>query len=297
MIKLQENSRVCFVGDSITANNGYISYIQSYYHENCKDSGIKFYNCGVSGGSTVSQLRFFDDDTARHNPTHIFIMLGVNDSWRDLLGTPQSKERYNLLVEKYKLYKANLAKLYDKAKENGATVIFMTPPPYAEYQKGDSPVLCGAYSLIQGYADYVKCFAAKNGCDLIDIHGYLTEKMQSEDLYAPDRVHPIEKGHYYMAKCILKSLGFDAQEYAPLPSYMENLHNKVSNLRRIYFAELNIIGDYTLPIEEKCKKVQAYLETPSPVFETQAKAFLEHCRNKEQLYIDIENILCNGFEN
>ena len=296
MKTIPNNARVCFVGDSITANNGYISYIQSFYHENCKDCGIKFYTCGVSGGSTATQLTYFDDDTARHNPTHVFIMLGVNDSWRDRLAEPKSKARYDLLVERYEIFKDNLEKLYQKAKSIGAEVIFMTPPPYAEYMESETPAFPGAYALIQGYADHVKSFALSKGCDLVDVHGYLTAKMQEENLYNPDRVHPNEKGHYHIASCILNALGFENAEYAPIPSYMDEIRSKVQALRYIYFAELVIIGNYALPLEEKRKKIEAYLATPSPAFEIQAKGFLEHVDNKEQLYKDVEEILCKGFE-
>ena len=54
MISIPSNARVCFVGDSITANNGYISYIQDYFYKNRNADKIKFYNCGASGGSSSS---------------------------------------------------------------------------------------------------------------------------------------------------------------------------------------------------------------------------------------------------
>ena len=77
---------------------------------------------------------------------------------------------------------------------------------------------------------------------------------------------------------------------------MDEIRSKVQALRYIYFAELVIIGNYTLPFEEKCKKVEAYLQTQSPAFEIQAKGFLEHINNKELLYNEVEEILCKGFE-
>ena len=41
MINIPNNSRVCFVGDSITANNDYISYVQDYFYKNRNSDGIK----------------------------------------------------------------------------------------------------------------------------------------------------------------------------------------------------------------------------------------------------------------
>ena len=65
-----KNARVCFIGDSITHNNGFVSYISAYYHEYLKDRKVNFYNCGVAGGRTRTALCVMDKDVFPHNPTH-----------------------------------------------------------------------------------------------------------------------------------------------------------------------------------------------------------------------------------
>ena len=92
-----KNARVCFVGDSITAANKYVSLIAAYYKENLPELNVQIYNCGVSGGTAKSQYIFFNDDVLPHNPTDIFIMLGINDSDRGLLNEPAGQERYEKL--------------------------------------------------------------------------------------------------------------------------------------------------------------------------------------------------------
>ena len=87
-----DNSRVCFIGDSITHNNGYLMHIVSYYKNKFKDSNINFYNCGVSGCTITEQLKIIENDTLSYNPTHAVILIGINDSERDRLIEKRSKE-------------------------------------------------------------------------------------------------------------------------------------------------------------------------------------------------------------
>ena len=291
MIKLPKGARVCFVGDSITANNDYILYIQNHFFKNRKNEGIKFYNCGVSGGGCWSQLQFFENDTARHKPTHIFIMLGVNDSGFGYLEKTRSAERYLSLTERYERFKVNLEKLYNEAKGTGAKIVFMTPPPYDEFAQIDTPAIHGAYALILGYADYVKQFAKAHGCEFIDVNRYLTEKMQSENLYNPDRVHPTRKGQFYIAECIIDSMGETPKEFAEIPEYLHELNDTVQKIRAIYFTELIIIGIHNLTVYEKYEKVKAYLEQPTPTYVKQAEIYLREKENEEKLYSEVENIL------
>lgn len=115
MYGFPENARVCFLGDSITHNNGFVSHITAFYHENFKEKNINFYNCGVSGGTVETLLSIFDEDILAHNPTHAVIMIGINDSGRGFLVEPRSKERYQKLLNAFESYKKNLTKLCQSA--------------------------------------------------------------------------------------------------------------------------------------------------------------------------------------
>ena len=98
----RENSRVCFMGDSITHNNDAVSHISAFYNKNFKN--VSVFNCGVAGGSIGTLISILDEDVLVHNPTHAVIMAGINDSCRDLLGEPRSKERYDKLVGAFESY-------------------------------------------------------------------------------------------------------------------------------------------------------------------------------------------------
>ena len=95
---LPENSRLAFIGDSLTHANNYPSRVIDYYRKNFHNLHVTFRNCGISGASVPTILRFFEEDILPFHPTHATIMLGVNDSWRDLLGSPRTEERDNRLA-------------------------------------------------------------------------------------------------------------------------------------------------------------------------------------------------------
>ena len=72
---------------------------------------IKFFNCGISGGTASILMKYFDEDVFSHKPTHIFVMLGVNDSGRDVLFLPRTQERYSKLKKAYENFKINFSKI------------------------------------------------------------------------------------------------------------------------------------------------------------------------------------------
>ncbi|MBQ8525118.1 MAG: hypothetical protein IJ460_00130 [Clostridia bacterium] len=122
-----DNARVCFLGDSITHNNEFVSRISAYYHENLKERNVNFYNCGVSGGGIYTLLQIFDEDIISRKPTHAVIMIGINDSGRDSLAMPRGEERYRLLNEHFENYKKNLDLLTKKLTDNNVEIILCTP--------------------------------------------------------------------------------------------------------------------------------------------------------------------------
>lgn len=258
-----KNSRVCFVGDSITHNNGFISHIVGFYNEHYKDRNINFYNCGVSGGHVSTLFPIFEDDILSHNPTHAVIMLGMNDSERLLLLEKRDKQRYEKLLNAFDLYKKNLAELCEKFKEKQVEIILCTPTPYDEYQESETEVLPGGFALIEGYADYVRKFAQDNGFALCDYHKYLSRKIQEAALINSDRVHPSDVGHYYMAKCFLLFQGLEIGENKKIPEYMNRWRELVEIYRNIRATEYFIVKDYTLSFEERIESVQRYIDEES----------------------------------
>ena len=254
------NSRVCFIGDSITHNNGFLSHISAFYHEHYKERNVNFYNCGVAGGSISTALPIIDEDVLSCNPTHAVIMFGINDSERWYLELPKTMERYEKMIKAYEIYKQNLSEICRRLSKNNIEITLCTQTPYDEYQDSETPALKGGYALMCGYSEYVRKFTAEKGYGLCDYHKYFCHAIQAESLISPDRVHLNDKGQFLMAKCFLEFQGFDIGEYKSVPKYMDRWRELVQIYRNLWAAEKLIIGKYDLAQEEKLLIIKKYVK-------------------------------------
>ena len=237
-------ARVCFVGDSITHIGMTLKHIGAYYRGHFPNLHVEFYNCGIGGGTLGNTLRVYDEDIAVHQPTHIVLMIGVNDSRSAYLSQKPSQERYQTLLAAYEDYQKNMESFYRLTQSRGIELILCTPVPYAEYQAGDSARLCGGYALIQGYADFVRRFAAENGIALCDYHAAITRAMQTEGLYDADRVHPNERGHFWIANTFLGFQGVDYPQPEAFSEEIEQWSVISKKLRDTIGAEFAFVPNY-----------------------------------------------------
>ena len=107
--------RFCALGDSITHGGGSISVPPStvvYNWENYCAIPIK--NLGKSGDTTDMMIDRFEEDVLPFSPEILFIMAGVNDYRRDILGWDSVM---------------NLAALKAKCESYGIKPVFITPTP------------------------------------------------------------------------------------------------------------------------------------------------------------------------
>ncbi len=260
MNRFPDCARVCFIGDSITHNNLFLAHIVAYYREHLRDRKVEFYNCGISGGTLTTTLNCFDEDILPYNPTHAVIMIGINDSARWALPF-KGEERYQIIKDAFEHYKSNLSKLCDKLEAMGVNITLCTQTPYAEYMESDETVLRGGFALMQAYADYIREFAKDKGYPVCDYHDYFIRTMQTETIYNLDRVHPTNRGQYYMAKCFLEYQCFDLGEEKELPGDVAKWHEVVGKIRHVFATEHNILSDdFTLTDEERATKIKDYFD-------------------------------------
>ncbi|MBQ2793644.1 MAG: SGNH/GDSL hydrolase family protein [Clostridia bacterium] len=287
MNRLPKNARAVFIGDSITAANLTLPYVIHAHKQQCPDLGIRFFNCGVAGGTAEFALTSYETDIKRYKPTHAFISFGINDSRRELLASPRTEERFNSLVSCFERYKANLRALTKRLLSDGVNVTLCTPAPYDEYSDSEQPPLRGGFALMQGYADFVRSLAREIGVGLIDIHERLSRQIQHEPLISPDRIHPTEHGYFVLAKIILEHLGLEAGEEAPLPEYFSRWRSYVARLRKVLAAECMIVNDFHLPTEQKLLMMRARVENEDwiqPIFESYIRDYVADKPNEAELY-------------
>jgi len=86
VLQFQKDNRVCFIGDSITHDGPYLSYVYLFYATRFPDRRWEIYNAGGGGGTADGAVRRFDWDIAANKPTVASILLGMNDVNRGLYG-------------------------------------------------------------------------------------------------------------------------------------------------------------------------------------------------------------------
>lgn len=289
--RFPDNARVCFIGDSLTAQNAVQWMTVDCYKNTFPNNNIEFINCGVAGGTATNALEYLEDDVFPHNPTHAVIGFGVNDSLRWELSRPRSFERYDRLVWGFERFKTNLRKLCDILIERGVKVTLCTPPPYDEYQVSEEPTFVGGYALITAYADEVRNIARERNLPLCDYFEYIAREMQLNPIHCYDRVHPTEHGYYVMAKYFLSLQGLDIGNHKPLPDYLRDWNARVSEKVAIYAAELMVIKDYNLPFADKIKKAEEFVINPenenSPYMRF-AKDYLKFKPHQQEICAEIK---------
>lgn len=258
--KFPNNSKVCFIGDSLTAANNVQWLITDCYKRNTPNFNIEFINCGIAGGTAEFALNCLADDVFVHNPTHAVVAYGINDCQRWELNRPRSEFRYDLLNRAFETFKISLREIIDVLISRNVEVILCTPAPYDEYSESDEPVLKGCCALISEYSDFVRKLAAEKNLPLCDYHKFLTHAMQTDVIISPDRVHPTPHGYFVMAKHFLSLQGIDiSNEPDAIPDYLKEWHDYTCRKCEIYSGELMIVQNYTLPTEQKLDFVKKYL--------------------------------------
>ena len=208
-------ARVVFAGDSITCVHDHVARVAAHYRLHEPARGVRFWNAGISGATVPWLLDAFEWDLARVRPTHVPLMVGINDSDRDALRLPPSDPaRRERLDRAFERYRENLGVLLDRIAALGARTILCTPTPYAEFSPFTGwGTLPGGHALVLRYADEVRRVAAERGLPLVDLHAALGERYPAERLYGDDRVHPTPAGHARMARAFLEAQGLEPDPF------------------------------------------------------------------------------------
>lgn len=203
--------RVVFLGNSITYDGKYISYVEAYYRLKHPESKLEWINVGLPS-ETVSGLseenhadgafprpdlhERLDRVFEQLQPDLVFVNYGMNDG----IYLPLDEERFQR-------YKDGINWLSDKIDAIKATAIYLTPPIY-DPAKGE------AYAnVLDNYSDWLLSKRYTDQWDVVDIHWpirkFLEDKRKRDAGYflAKDGVHPNGTGHWVMAREILSFLG------------------------------------------------------------------------------------------
>lgn len=301
MTTFPKNSRVIFIGDSITARCSYAARVVEHYNKYLPELNVKFAVGAAAGSSLDDALRFFDAHVLPFKPTHATVFFGVNDAHLDALEIKAPDERYAKLKHYYDKYRKNLDIYLDLLIANGITPTLIAPAPYAEYMSSDTPAILNGHRVLYEYAELVRETASRRGLDLIDFHSRLNELYMIDDVYTADRVHPSEHGQYRMAECLLRSQGLRIDEYRPIEeilsdSFIEKWYGCCRPLVVMYAAYVCLMTDiYEKNSDEQISIMRRALESgeydSSPARREMAEHFVKFKPREAELRAQL-NAIC-----
>jgi lysophospholipase L1-like esterase len=198
---------VVMIGDSITEQRLYSSYVEMWTVTRFPTWKLTFRNVGIGGDTSTGGNRRFQRDVVRFKPTAMTVDFGMNDG-----GYGAFKE------DRFNAYFKGLQGMADQAKEAKIRVAWVTPQPLDNGDAGKEALKTPPYNatLEQFSEQGVKEIAKKNDGLFVDqFHPYLKvlDKARAEQdpykrITAGDAVHPGPAGQSLMAASILKGLSF-----------------------------------------------------------------------------------------
>jgi lysophospholipase L1-like esterase len=226
----KDGDRIVFLGDSITEQRLYTTYIEAYTLTRHPEWKLFFRNVGWGGDTSwlrqrahpdekqlfaadeASQQKMVEDSVGRGlrrdvlplKPTAITIKFGMNDF---------SYQKFREDI--FKAYVRSQSELAKVLEANGARVAFLTPQPIED--KRPDPHKDVKNQSLRQFSDGLKEVSAKLGATFVDQFDPYMAIMMRERAADPaafvgggDAVHPGPAGHTIMAWAVLKGLGATA---------------------------------------------------------------------------------------
>ena len=211
--KALSGKRVMTLGDSVTQDGRYLSYIE--YTLQKQNPGLDFdiVNAGLASETTSGLTEEghpgprpciherLDRALADVKPQLVIACYGMNDG----IYKPLSDDRQ-------KAFQDGITQLVKKCQAAGAEVILITPPAYDVDCHGGVAAMGFDYNtVLDAYAAW-ELKTAPGGAQVLDLHVPMSAMVKpareaKHPLHNPgDGVHPAEMGHFVMADAILKAL-------------------------------------------------------------------------------------------
>lgn len=210
----KKGDRVCFVGNSITNNGEFYHNIFLYYVTRFPNQDLSFFNCGISGDVAGGILKRFDNDILVHHPTHVVMMIGMNDVNRGLYGARPTIDPDTLLKREKVLetYKKNVDSIVRLFLQKGIKVILQNPTIYDQTAVLQSTNNFGVNDALKKCATFIEELSQKYHLISVDYWTILQnintsiQKIDSNaTIIGKDRVHPASPGHLIMSYQFLKT--------------------------------------------------------------------------------------------
>lgn len=225
------DKKIVFVGDSITQDARYVSYVTYYLNRLHPDKKFDITGLGL-GSETLSGLS--EEGHAggkfprpclferlgrlleKTKPEIVFACYGMNDG----IYQPLDEQRFDA-------FRKGVNKLITQCKEAGVKEIFLITPPIHDDPKGATT---DYDKVMAAYAAWQVSLKIPN-VHVIDLHTAMRKARDARnELFSKDRVHPGDEGHLLMAKTILDGIGVKIPEESPATIQADPLFTKAKQL-------------------------------------------------------------------
>lgn len=199
---LRKHDRVVFLGDSITEQQLYTNYVETYLSLRFPELKLTFFNAGWGGDTAPGAVQRMDRDVLSLEPNVVTVCFGMNDG---AYGLPSETIRTTFVN--------GMRELVRRLKAAGVRVVLLTPGMADETV---APNLAAVHYNRQGLrllADEVLKLAAEESLPAADLHQLMNEVDGRAKAAVPgycmipDGVHPEPAGHLVMAHGVLQALG------------------------------------------------------------------------------------------
>lgn len=209
---LQDGQTYLFQGDSITDcgrrdsaapyGAGYAALFRELAMALYPDRAITFINKGIGGHTTRDLKERWDDDTIRHQPDWLSILVGINDIHRWLFNPdPAAKISPEEFADNYDW-------LLTRTKSETDARVILLEPFYISLSSCDTQRKL-VLDHLPAYIRVVRDLGAKHGAVLVPMHDIYQAHLVycDADHFCPEPVHPNRGGHLVMALELMRALG------------------------------------------------------------------------------------------
>ena len=195
LVELPLPSKLLFWGDTVTLRpGGFVGMLEAMLGENHAPAGFEIMATGTPDNTTESAWADIDGVLAGE-PSHIFIMLGLNDSLPD--------PRTRVARRDISSYTQGYSRIIETLKSaSGALLFQMTTSAVVPELAGRQ----GWTEILEQYNAEVRKLAKESATHLIDIFEVFARN-EVKDLLEPDGFSPNINGHKLIALAILEYLG------------------------------------------------------------------------------------------
>jgi lysophospholipase L1-like esterase len=237
-VRLGDRETIVFYGDSITEQNLYTEYLETFLLSRFPDKDLAVFNLGWGGDTASGGTKRFARDVAPVQPSLVFVNFGMNDGGYKAFDEPT-----------YRNYLAAQRALADAIHATGARQVLFTTSPVDDVVRKDQ----GVYNAtLARMADGLGQLAAERGLPVIDLfHPMLDVQRRAQQKDAaftmiPDAVHPNAVGHLVMAYVALRQI--DApREVADIVVDGESVRVRGATVAGVAPADGGVQFDLTLP--------------------------------------------------